>query len=202
MNLSEALEQIDTIHAHLARGEQYRGYRPLALALSGVVGLVAALLQPLVVAEGDGSAFVGYWVLVALGCAVVAGGATLVGYVFREDELARRRTRVVMRQFLPCLAAGAIATAALMRAERSEWAVSLLPGLWALFYALGVVASLPYLPRLSALVVAWYLLAGIGLLHFVDESVPTGWSVGLPFGIGQILAALILITGRRPEEHP
>src|SRR5262245_50211469 len=139
MDLSEALEQIDAIHAHMARGEQYRGYRPLALALSGVVGLLAPLVQPLVVAGGDSAGFAGFWVVAALGCALLAGGATLLGYVFREDEAARRRTRVVLRQFLPCLLAGAAATLALVQPGRRDEAVSLLPGLWALLYGLGTV---------------------------------------------------------------
>jgi hypothetical protein len=201
MDLGEALEQIDSIHAHLARSEQYRGYRPLALALSGVVGLAAALVQPLAVAEGDASGFVGYWVLMALGCALVAGGATMAGYVFREDAVARRRTRVVIRQFLPCLLAGAVATLALVEPQRYESAVNLLPGLWALLYGLGVVASLPYLPRLAGLVVIWYLVTGILLLYLVEGPVPSGWTVGLPFGLGQLLAALILITGRPVEDR-
>jgi hypothetical protein len=202
MDLTEALERIDAIHAHLARGEQYRGYRPLALALSGVAGLLAALVQPLVVAAGDSSAFVGYWALVAVGCGLAAGSATLLGYVFRDDAVARRRTRVVLRQFLPCLLVGAAATMTLTRPERRDWAVSLLPGLWSLLYGLGVVASLPYLPRLAGLVAAWFLLAGAVLLSFVEGPVPSGWSVGVPFGVGQVLAALVLMTAGQGEEHP
>jgi hypothetical protein len=202
MDLSEALEQIDTIHAHLARGEQYRGYRPLALALSGLAGLLAALLQPLVVPEADGSAFVVYWLLVALGCAVLAGATTLLGYLLHQDGFGRRQTRIVVRQFLPCLVAGAVVTAALVRPERRDWAVSLLPGLWALLFGLGTVASLPYLPRLAGLVATWYLLAGVVLLHVAGGPVPSGWSVGLPFGLGQLLAALVLVTARRGEDRP
>jgi hypothetical protein len=202
MDLSEALEQIDTIHAHLARGEQYRGYRPLALALSGVLGLAAALLQPAIVARDDSLGFAGYWVVVALASALVAGGATLAGYLFREDELARRRTRIVLRQFLPCLFAGAAVTAALLQPERRDTAVSLLPGLWALIYGLGTVASLPYLPRRAALVAGWYLLVGVVLLGVVEGPVPSGWSVGVPFGAGQLFACIVLLTARGGENRP
>src|SRR5439155_1012485 len=121
-----------------------------------------------------------------LGCALLGGGATLLGYLFHQEALARRQTRIVLRQFLPCLLAGAVATAALVRPERRDWAVSLLPGLWALVFGLGTVASLPYLPRPAGLVAAWYLFAGVVLLHLALEPVPSGWSVGLPFGLGQV----------------
>ena len=194
MDLSEALERIDAIHGHLARSEQYRGYRPAALALSGVVGLAAALTQPLFVADGP-AAFVAYWVGIALVCAAVGGGVTVHAHLFLEDDLARRRTRVVMGQFLPCLCAGAVVTAALMREPWRSLAVPLLPGLWALVFGLGIVASLPYLPRLAGLVAAWYVLAAVVLLSS-DPAHLSGWAVGVPFGVGQLLAAAVLYHDR------
>jgi hypothetical protein len=199
MNLAEALERIDTIHTHLARGEQYHGYRPAALALSGIAGLLAALVQPLLVAADDPLAFVRYWVIVALTCAAVAGSATVAGYLFREDELARRRTRIVLRQFLPCLVAGVIVTIALSRGEGTAITIPLLPALWALLYGLGIVASLPYLPRLTALVAVWYLAAAVVLFSH-GEALPGGWAVGVPFGVGQLLAAGVLTLDRRKEQ--
>src|SRR5262249_33867733 len=139
MDLAEALERIDAIHGHLARGERYRGYRPLALALSGVAGLLAAAAQPLFVADDPGS-FVAYWVAGALACGGLAGGATVHGYFFREDDLARRRTAVVLRQFVPCLFAGVVVTVVLSRQPWRPLAVGLLPGLWALLFGLGTTA--------------------------------------------------------------
>src|SRR5262245_40235146 len=200
MDLAEALDRIDAIHTHLARGDQYPRYRPAAFALSGVAGLVAALRQPAFVADDDPLAFVRYWVVVALACAAVAGGATVHGYVFREDELARRRTRVVLRQFLPCLLAGVVVTAALCRPPWRDLAVPLLPSLRALLYGLGIVASLPYLPRPAALVAAWYLVAAVGL--FSCDGLPGGWAVGVPFGVGQLFAAAVLTFARRRESTP
>src|SRR5689334_11879590 len=154
MDLAEALERIDAIHGHLARAESYRGYRPAALALSGVGGLLAALVQPLFVGD-DPAAFVAFWVAVAVACAAVGGSATVHAYLFREDDVARRRTRVVVRQFVPCLFAGAVLAAVLAREPWRPLAVPLLPGLWALVFGLGTVASLPYLPRGAMLVAAW-----------------------------------------------
>ena len=192
MDLAEALERIDAIHGHLARGEQYRGYRPAALALSGVAGLGAALVQPLFVDDPLG--FVAYWVVVAVVCGAVAGAATVHAYLFREDDVARRRTRVVLRQFVPCLVAGGIVTAVLVR-EPWRASVGLLPGLWAILFSLGIVASLPYLPRLTAVIAAWYFLAGV-VLFSLDVEALGGWAVGVPFGLGQLFSAVVLHRDR------
>jgi hypothetical protein len=202
MDVTDALERIGAIHSHLAKGEEYRGYRPAALASSGALGLVAALAQPWLIAADDPSAFLRYWITVGLACAALAGSATAIGYLRQEDEFARRRTRTVIRQFLPCLLAGIAVTAALARPDRIAGSVVMLPGLWSLLYGLGTVASLPYLPRLAVVVAAWYLLAGWLLLSFVEGPVPSGWSVGLPFGIGQLLAAGVLYATRRSEVEP
>jgi hypothetical protein len=197
MDLGEAPDRINVIHSHLARSETYRGYRPLALALSGVVGLLAALFQP-ASASGDPLAFVWYWVTVALVCAALAGCATIHGYLFREDELARRRTRIIARQFLPCLFAGVAVTVVLVRPEWRSLAVPLLPPLWALLFFLGIVASLPYLPRAASLVAAWYFLAAV-VIFSQGETVLGGWAVGVPFWVGQLLAAGVLVAGRNRE---
>jgi hypothetical protein len=202
MNVTDALEQIEAIHAQLAKGEEYRGYRPLALALSGLLGLLAAALQGCFVSEPDPAAFVRYWVLVALAAASVAGGGTVAAYLTHEDGHARRRTRTVIAQMLPSLLAGGVLTAALSRPGRASETVALLPGLWSLIYGLGTVASLPYLPRLAAAVAAWYLLAGAVLLWTAEGAVPSGWSAGLPFGTGQLLAAAILYRRDRLETQP
>lgn len=190
MNLDDALDQLDAIHAHLARSETYRGYRPAGLALSGVVGLAAALAQPWAVPADEPLVFVRYWLLVAAGCAALAGGGTVVGYFTREDEFARRRTRTVLGQFLPCLAVGGALTLALSRHAGAD--VALLPGLWSLLFGLGTVASLPYLARSAGWVAGWYFAAGLLLLLNIDGPVPAGWTVGVPFGVGQILAAVAL----------
>jgi hypothetical protein len=194
MNLTDAMEQLDAIHTHLARDRSYHGYRPLALALSGLAGLAAALVQPWWVSSEEPVAFVRYWVVVAAGCAALAGSATLLGYFTREDAFLRRRTRTVFGQFAPCLFAGAVLTFGLAR--EGESAIGYLPGAWALIYGLGIVASLPYLPRLAGLIAAWYLGWGLVLLTLLDASAPASWTVGVPFGVGQLLSAFVLVQAR------
>src|SRR3972149_2140891 len=48
MEYAKALDQISEIHQHLARTEIYRGYRSVPVALSGAVGVLAAVGPALV----------------------------------------------------------------------------------------------------------------------------------------------------------
>src|SRR5262249_37292739 len=110
MQVSEALRQLEAIHEQLTRSEVYRGFRAPGVALAGVFGLAALAVEPWVVPAGDPQAFVIYWLATAAVAGVAAFGATMHAYFFREDEYARRRTRRVVGQFLPCLLVGAIVT--------------------------------------------------------------------------------------------
>ena len=134
MQVREALERLDEIHDHLTKAEVYPGFRVPGVALAGVVGLVAAAAQPLV-APPDPAGFVGYWVAVAAACGLLGGGAAVHSYAVREDEFARRRTRRVVAQFFPCLAAGGLLTLAFVRGGPEL--VRFLPGVWAVVFALG-----------------------------------------------------------------
>ena len=51
MELREALTQITEIRLQLARTEVFRGYRAMPVAFSGVVALLAALIQAVTIAD-------------------------------------------------------------------------------------------------------------------------------------------------------
>jgi len=191
MDIPRALAQIEQIHEQLAKGEVYRGYRSLPLAVSGVIGIVAAWFQPQAVAEHDPVAFVLYWVGVAAVAGFLGVSEIVYNYVVHDDARARRRTRLVVGQFLPSLLAGAIVTASFV--HLSAALVPLLPGLWAICFGVGTFASRPYLPRASGYVALFYYAAGVVLLWIARGPEPlAGWWVGGTFCAGQILAALVL----------
>jgi hypothetical protein len=96
------------------------------------------------------------------------------------------------------LAGGAV-TFALTRDGMIERETALLPGLWALFFGLGIVASRPYLPRSANGVAGWYLVAGLIVLSLPPDRL-SGWVVGVPFGVGQLLMALVFHSARREGE--
>jgi hypothetical protein len=187
VDASRALDQIAEIHRQIAKGEVYRGYRSLPVALSGAIGLAAAWLQPAV----DPVGFVVYWSVVAAAAAFVGISEILYNYLVHEEAAGRRRTRQVIGQFLPSLVGGAAITACLVRLDTAT--VPLLPGIWAICFGIGVFASRPYLPRASGWVALSYFAAGVALLWFARAGHPlSGWRVGVPFGAGQLLAAAAL----------
>ena len=198
MNVSRALDQIAEIHQQLAKSEVYRGYRPLPMALSGVAGIVAALAQPRALGWNDPIGFVMYWTVVAILSAAVASSEIIYNYVVHEDTFARRRTRRVIAQMAPALAAGAILSVTFVRL--SPALVAVLPGLWSLFFGLGVFASRPYLPRATGVVALFYFVAGIALLWLANTDVPrSALAVGGTFGAGQLLAGFVLLLNK--ERH-
>lgn len=203
MDVSRALSQIAEIHQQMAKGEVYRGYRSVPVAASGLIGIIAAALQPPLVAGPDAIGFVLYWSAVAAVAGVVGASEIAYNYVVREDEAERRRTRQVVGQFLPSVLAAAIVSAGFV--HLSATLVPLLPGVWAICFGLGVFASRPYLPRASGVVALFYYAAGTALLWRARgvESL-SGWWVGATFGIGQLMTALVLywnLERREPGEN-
>lgn len=187
MDVDRALNQIAEIHQQIAKGEIYRGYRPLPVAASGLIGLAGAWLQPHSVAA-DPVRFVRYWTALGAVAALVGFSEILHNYLVHDDPTARRHTRRVLGQFLPSLAAGVAIALALQHSSPSS--IAIVPGLWAVCFGLGVLASQPYLPRASGVVALLYCCAGVWLL--MNAHALSGWEVGGVFGAGQILAALVL----------
>jgi hypothetical protein len=189
-NVALALERISEIHGHLAKGEIYRGYRPLPAALTGVAGLAGAALQRQVVTEGDFRAFVISWTaLAALGLAI--HGISAAWRLAREGATGRRRALRVEGQFAPAVAAGAMLTAGVFAAGGPG--LGFLPGAWALLFSLGLFSCRPYLPRRIGWVALFYLLAGgVLLLLSTAGTDRLGWALGATFGAGQLAAAAVL----------
>jgi TctA family transporter len=123
---------------------------------------------------------------------VLVGASEIIyNYIVHEDASERRRTRQVLGQFLPSILAAGVITASFL--SLSTALVPLLPGLWAICMGLGTFASRPYLPRASGFVALFYYAAGfvlLGLTH--NANALSGWWVGGTFGVGQLLAAVVL----------
>lgn len=190
MEYAKALDQISEIHQHLARTEVYRGYRSLPVALSGLVGLVAAALQTPGLGAADPLGFVLFWTAIAGMAALVGSSEIAFNYLFRENALGRRRTRMVFGQFVPSVAAGAVATVALVTPDAAF--APLLPGLWAMLFGVAVFAARPYLPRATGVVALYYLTAGAWLLWHAAAAPLSPWAVGGTFGVGQFAGAAVL----------
>jgi hypothetical protein len=195
-HVDEAIAKVSEIHQHLARGEVYRGFRPAATAVTGIVGIAAAGLQPLVVVPGDLPAFLRFWVAVAVANILLHGIAILRNYAV-DSDLARKRTVRVLMQFLPPLAAGALVTGAAAFAG-GEF-IRILPGTWALLFSLALFSARPFLPRRTGWVALFYFICGTLLISPAGQAFDShGLAMGATFGIGQIGAAIVL---HRDEER-
>lgn len=190
MDATRALDQIAEIHRQIAKGEVYRGYRSLPVAISGLVGLVAAWLQPARLGAGDPMTFVYYWAAIAAAAAFVGTCEIIYNYAVQEDTSARRRTRKVVGQFMPSIAAGAAITVCFV--HLSAALVPLLPGVWAICYGIGIFSCRPYLPRASGWIALFYCVVGLALLWTAGGGWLSAWSVGGTFGTGQLLASAVL----------
>ena len=198
--LAEAMQSLSEIHAHLARGEVYQGITARPVLLSGILGLVAASIQNQLLPEVDARLFIYYWLTVAAACAVAGIAPVAFTYLTVDDSLARRRTRIVAGQFIPCLIAGATVTLALLPVISQM--VGLLPGIWSVLYGLGLFSTRPYLPRATGWVALYFVLVGSLLIALMPvASVPSPWIVALIFAGGQAGLASVLHRNKLRENN-
>lgn len=201
MNLREAFDNLATIRQRLAESELFRGYRALPIAVSGLLAIGAGLIQSVIVPEParDVRVYVGLWLSVAVLSVLAAGLTMWMRDHFAGPSHTRAITWLAIRQFVPCLVAGAAATGVIVRfAPEAAW---LLPGLWQLFFCQGVFASCRLLPRPVFAVSMFYLTTGIVTLVICrDDNALSPLAMALPFGVGQLLTAAILYwTLERPK---
>jgi hypothetical protein len=77
-----------------------------------------------------------------------------------------------------------------------------LPGLWTLFFGLGLLSARPNLPRAIGWVGCFYLLAGGGLLCLADSGASLSpHAMGATFGLGQLAAAWVLHRNVERQHH-
>jgi hypothetical protein len=131
-----------------------------------------------------------FWSATAAVSVVIGSAEIAFNYAFRESAFERRKTRLVVEQFMPAVVVGALATIILSRLSAAL--VPLLPGLWASLFGVAIFAARPYLPRATGWVALYYLLVGGWMLWHAGTAPPSPWLVGGTFGAGQIFAALVL----------
>jgi hypothetical protein len=203
MELRDALTQISEIRRQMARTEVFRGYRAMPVAFSGLLALVVAAIQAAWIANPveELPAYLALWVGAAVVSTVGAGTEMLLRARQSLSPWRRAITWLAVEQFLPCLVAGGLLTFVLVRyAAESLW---MLPGLWQILYSLGIFASCRLLPRATFVVAVFYLAAGLTSLALGrGPAALSPWTMGLPFGIGQLLAAAVLYrTLERRDDH-
>jgi hypothetical protein len=192
-DLRKALADIDAIKSQVARATIFRGYGPATIALTGLLALLAAALQTLWLEhprEQTGG-YLTIWIGVALISAILIGGETVTRSRRLHSNLADEMIYAAIEALIPIAVAGALLTFVLVRfVPESTW---MLPGLWQIFFSLGIFASCRLLPKALFVAGAWYLMTGLVCLAVgANEDSWSPWTMGLPFGIGQFMMAGIL----------
>jgi hypothetical protein len=201
--LHKALAEITAIRSQMAKGAEFRGYGPVTLAATGILAILAAILQALWLPDpvGDVPIFIAIWVVVAALSAILIGVETVARSRRIHSGLADEMLHAAIGEFIPASVAGFLTTAILLRfAPEALW---LLPGLWQILFALGVFASCHLLPRAIFAAGAWYLVCGLLCLAFAREANAfSPLAMGVPFGLGQMLIAFILSGGLGGHNDP
>jgi hypothetical protein len=192
-DLERALADITAIRSQMARGTQFRGYGPVTIAATGLLTVLAAGAQALLLPEpaADIAGYVALWVMVAAVSAILIGIEMVARARRHHSGLADEMLYTAVEQFMPAAVAGALLTVVLVRfAPHGAW---MLPGLWQIVFSLGVFASCRTLPRPMVAAGAWYLAAGLANLAFANaDNGLSPWSMAVPYGIGQLYIAAVL----------
>ncbi len=192
-DIDKALADIVEIRNQIASRTIFRGYGPVAIAITGLLGFSMAAAQNLFPITPTPFFYCVEWLGTAALCALVVW-IEMMGRSRRlHSSLADAMIHQAIEQFLPATAASVFMTAlVLLFAPQNVW---MMPGLWQLFVSLGIFASLHNLPRNMTLAGAWYFVSGFGVLLLgsaAHELSP--WMMGLPFLGGQLLMAAILYS--------
>ena len=192
-DLSQALAEIRAIRAQVARDTQFRGYGPASIAVSGVLALLVAAAEIHWSREigADGLRFLAIWAGTAAVAVILTAGETIIRARRVHSGFASAMIQAAVEQFFPALIVGVLLTGVLLRAAPQQlW---MLPGLWELIFSLGVFASCRFLPRQMFAVGVWYLACGLTCLMAASGSKALSpWEMGIPFGVGQLLVAVVL----------
>jgi hypothetical protein len=192
-DLNEALTEITAIRRQIVRTAEFRGYGPMTVAMTSLVAIAAAGVQArfLPGAAHEVATFLAVWIATAVIATSLIGFEMVIRSRTMHSGLAQEMIFHAVEQLVPSLIAGVLITAVLIRvAPENVW---MLPGLWQIVFSLGVFASARFLPRAVFAVAAWYLVAGLVCLAWAaGERTLSPWTMGLPYGIGQLLAAAIL----------
>src|SRR5271154_339600 len=128
--LHKALGDISSIRRQMARSTEFRGYGPATLATTGLIAILAAGIQGLLVTDPAShiSTYLSIWILTAVLSAALTGAQMYTRTRRIHSGLSEEMIHMAVEQFLPSAAAGLLITTVLVR--NVPGALWMLPGLW------------------------------------------------------------------------
>jgi hypothetical protein len=192
-DLERALTDIQAVRSQIARGTEFRGYGPVAFAATGLLALAAASIQAIFIDDPtfDTGLYLALWIATASLSTLIIAIDVLTRSRRVHSGLANEMVQTAAEHLLPSLVAGALLTFVVARfVPQSVW---MLPGLWQIILSLGIFASCRLLPAPFMAAGVWYLGAGLFCLALTnDANALSPWMMGLPFGVGQLFAAILV----------
>jgi hypothetical protein len=191
--LHKALGDIGSIRRNMAQSTQFRGYGPATLAATSALAFLGAAGQALWLPDASHHllTYLRLWFLVAVISAALTGTQMYLRTRRIHSGLSNEMIRMAVEQFLPSFGAGVLMTMVLER--RVPWVLWMLPGLWQVIFSIGIFSSCRFLPKPIAYAGAWYLVTGLVCLSLGGERAFAPWTMGVPFGLGQLMVAGILL---------
>jgi hypothetical protein len=202
MEVRQAMADLAEVRVRLATVQRFDGYSGNAAFASGVVAILAGVVQALLAPQPSTpqarEIYLIIW-LICLGCALAINyGAIVVWRTRNRGEQAGAQFRTVGMSILPAIAAGGVVTLALVLRGLTD----LLPGMWCATYALGLFSSRAMVPRDVVLVAAAFGAAAAVLLLAPHIHPLAWWIMPAAFGIGQIAIGAIVRADIDHERTP
>lgn len=171
----------------------FRGFGPAVIAITGLLAAVTTVAQSIWLDDPTQQplTFLAAWALTAVAGVALIGAEMIARTRRHHGGLADAMLWNAIEQALPAgIAGAAIALVLIAFSPDTLW---VLPGLWQILVALGILASVRSLPRAVAWAAAWYGAAGLLVLALSCQTQTLSpWAMGLPFVVGQLLLAAIL----------
>ncbi len=192
MEVRRAFDDLAEVRGRLAGVQRFDGYSGSAAIGSGLVGIVAGIVQATVDPHPSTHALRQTYLLIWLTCLGIAlvlnYGAILAWRARNRGAQAAVQFRTVGMSIVPALAAGGVITLTLVLRDLDE----LLPGMWCATYALGLFASRAMVPhQVVTVAVGFGAFATVLLLVPVLDPL-AWWTMPLAFGGGQIAIGAIV----------
>lgn len=171
-----AMENLRFIRTTMERAGSFTAVPGYGGVLMGGTALVAASVAARQPTDSR-------WLLVWLGCAVIAAGIGAVAMAFkarRTSDLSAAPGRRFALSFVPPVLAGAVLTFALL--ERG--AFDLMPGVWLLSYGLAVVAG--GMLSVRAVPIMGFCFLFLGAIALLGVGIPRDLILATGFGLFQV----------------
>jgi hypothetical protein len=201
MEVSRALADLEEVRSRLAAVQRFRGLSGGAAIISGIAAMIAGFAQWLLAAhpssDADGMRYVSIW-SACLACSLAINYGAILWWLAKNWSVRSRvQLKTVGMTILPSIVAGGLFTAVfVLRGE-----LGLLPGMWCLCYALGLIASRAMAPPGIGWVAALFAGTGASLLFAQGNNALAWWVMPATFGLGQLVIGLLVMRDDYAHVH-